>query len=135
MFFFFIFFSFFFFFLLFYLHSSLLQYLVSWVILKKTKIKQFWYFLLISFYIKKLYHPTEGYSFSFWPCCMRYCLLIIDKSPAEFSLLMQAFHFSLENTYRFIHPRISFLILLRILGSSLLLLLLFFSGVIYLKLL
>ena len=58
----------------------------------------------------KFYHSTEGHTFLFWPCYVRYILLIIDKLPVEFSLLMPLLH--LETTNRFIHPRHFFTILL-----------------------
>ena len=60
----------------------------------------------------KFYHSTEGHTFSFWPCYIRYVLLIIDKLPVEFSLLMPLLHLPLETTNRFIHPRHFFTILL-----------------------
>ena len=67
--------------------------------------------LVILFYILlrnlsfKFYHSTEGHAFLFWPCFISYVLLIIDKLPVEFSLLMPLLHLPLETTNRFIHPR------------------------------
>ena len=53
-----------------------------------------------------------GHTFLFWHCYTRYVLLIIDKFPVEFSLLMPLLHLSLETAYRFIHLRYFFTILL-----------------------
>ena len=69
------------------------------------------YFLLILFYklLKfKFYNHTGG------PATQGiYTLLIIDKFPVEFSLLMLLLHLSLETTNRFfIHQRSLFPILL-----------------------
>ena len=58
----------------------------------------------------KFYHSTEGHTFLFWPCYVRYILLIIDKLPVEFSLLMPLLHLPLETAHRFIHPRHFFII-------------------------
>ena len=57
---------------------------------------------------KVLYCPSKGHIFSFWPCYIRYALLIIDKFPVEFSLLLSLLHLSLETTYRFIDQRFFF---------------------------
>ena len=71
-------------------------------------------FILNTFkkYKFKFYHSAEGHTFLFWPCYIRYVLLIIDKLPVEFSLLMPLLHLPLETTNRFIHPRHFFTILL-----------------------
>ena len=53
----------------------------------------------------KFYHSTKEHAFSFWPCYIRYTLLVIDKFRVEFSFLMPLLHLSLEPTYRFIHLR------------------------------
>ena len=52
--------------------------------------------------------PLRGIPSRFGPAI--YVLLIIDKLPVEFSLLMPLLH--LETTNRFIHPRHFFTILL-----------------------
>ena len=48
-------------------------------------------------------HSTKGHTSSFWPCYIRYTLLIFDKFSEQFSLLMPLLHLSLETTSRFIH--------------------------------
>ena len=53
------------------------------------------------------YCSTKGHTFWFWPCYVRYALLIFDRFPVEFSFLMSLLHPSLETTYRFIHLCIS----------------------------
>ena len=95
-------FSFFFFFL--FLSFFLFCQFLKW---KKNKI----YFLVILFSILfkkfkfKFHHSTEGHTFSFWPCHIRYALLIINKFPVEVFLLMPLLHLPLETTNRFIHLR------------------------------
>ena len=54
--------------------------------------------------------PLRGIPSRFGPAI--YVLLIIDKLPVEFSLLMPLLHLPLETTNRFIHPRHFFTILL-----------------------
>ena len=53
--------------------------------------------------------PLKGIPYRFVPAI---ALLIIDKFPVEFSLLMPLLHLSLETTNRFIHLRHFFTILL-----------------------
>ena len=60
----------------------------------------------------KFYHSTERHTFSFWPYYTRYAMLVIDKLPVEFFLLMSLSHLPLETTNRFIYPRHFFTILL-----------------------
>ena len=59
----------------------------------------------------KFYHLTEGHTFLLWFCYIRYALLIIDKLPVEFSILMPLLHLPQETTNRFIHLRHFFTIL------------------------
>ena len=80
---------------------------------RRIKLILFSDFILHSFkkFKFKFYHSTKGHSFSFWLCYIRYALLIIDKLPVEFSLLMPLLHLTLETTNRFIHLRHFFTIL------------------------
>ena len=57
----------------------------------------------------KFYHSPKGYTFSFWPCYIRYVLLIIDKFLVK---LMPLLHLPLKTTYRFMYLRHLFTILL-----------------------
>ena len=81
---------------------------------RRIKLILFSDFILHSFkkFKFKFYHSTKGHSFLFWLCYIRYALLIIDKLPVEFSLLMPLLHLPLETTNRFIHLRHFFTILL-----------------------
>ena len=74
----------------------------------------FSYFILhiIKKFKFKFYYSTEGHTLLFWPCYIRYALLIIDKLPVEFFLLMPLLHLPLETTNRFIHLRHLFTIFL-----------------------
>ena len=54
--------------------------------------------------------PLKGIPSHFGPAI--YALLIIDKLPVEFSLLMSLLHLSQATTNRFIHLRYFFTILL-----------------------
>ena len=120
----------FFFFLFF--HSSLFQCLVPcylFFLIESSKMKEkkililFTDFILHTFKNLSFFHPTKGHTFSFWPCYLRYALLIIVKFPVELSLLTPLLHLSLETTDRFIYLSNFFTILLslsflsRILGS------------------
>ena len=68
---------------------------------RKIKLILFSDFILHTFkkFRFKFYHSTKWHTFSFWPCYIRYGLLIIDQFPVEFSLLMPLLHLSLETTY------------------------------------
>ena len=60
----------------------------------------------------KFHHSTERHTLSFWPCYIRYALLITDKLPVGFSLLMPLLHLPVKTANRFIHLRHFFIILL-----------------------
>ena len=112
---FFFFFFFFFFFLLLIVEMFLCHVIFFFLFFLNSKMKYtFSDFILHTFkkFKFKFYHSTEGHTFSFWPCYIRYVLLIIDKLPVEFSLLMPLLHLPLETINRFIHPRHFFTILL-----------------------
>ena len=53
----------------------------------------------------KFCHSFEGYTFLFWTLYIRYPLLLIDKLPVEFPLLMPLLHLPLETTNKFIQLR------------------------------
>ena len=69
------------------LHSSMLQCcnVMCYLFLKNSKIKNF----LVEYFVMMVNgcsprsstsdHPTERHTFSFWPCFIKYVLLIIDK--------------------------------------------------------
>ena len=64
--------------------------------------------LLIDFVLHTLkseiwYHPTKMHTFWIWPCYIKYAMLIINKFPGEFLLLVLLLHLSLETTYTFIY--------------------------------
>ena len=65
-------------------------------------------FILHTFKSEIWYHPTKVHTFWIWPCYIRYPMLIINKFPGEFLLLVLLLHLSLKTTYSFIHQIIFF---------------------------